>query len=209
MRSLPVREDIEWCTFSWQRVNDSDLPRVLLIGDSIAGSYFPGVVSRAEGVASVSLMATSKAVGDPALVRELAYATQDYCHSVIHFNNGLHGRHLSVEDYAAGLRQFVLALREHAPDATLVWATTTPKPSAEEGVKLDPEHNGRVVGRNRAAAGIMSEHGIGTNDLYAAVVDDIDVLSNGEGNVHFNDTGKALLAERVAETLLGVLRGRG
>lgn len=42
--TTPVREEIEWVNFRWDHALDTSLPRVLLIGDSIANGYH-GTVS--------------------------------------------------------------------------------------------------------------------------------------------------------------------
>jgi hypothetical protein len=38
----PARESIEWCDIWVSHANETNLPRVLLIGDSITRAYFPG-----------------------------------------------------------------------------------------------------------------------------------------------------------------------
>jgi hypothetical protein len=39
----PARESIEWCDIWISHANETNLPRVLLIGDSIAREYYPEV----------------------------------------------------------------------------------------------------------------------------------------------------------------------
>ena len=68
----PVRrEAIEWCDAWMPHMNDRDLPRVVLIGDSITRGYYPAVEQNLAGKAYVARITTSKAIGDPALLAEL------------------------------------------------------------------------------------------------------------------------------------------
>ena len=66
------RENIEWTDVWFPTSNDHDLPRVALIGDSITRAYFAAVESNLKGKAYCARIATSKAVGDPALPVQLA-----------------------------------------------------------------------------------------------------------------------------------------
>src|SRR5438094_10675238 len=67
----PAREAIEWCDIWISHANETNLPRVLLIGDSIARDYYPEVEKRLAGKAFVARLATSRFVADPVLPKEL------------------------------------------------------------------------------------------------------------------------------------------
>ena len=199
------RERIEWCNIRWERTNDQQLPRVLLIGDSITLGY-SGVVKRLlKGKANVDVLATSKCISDPALLKETAYAMEDYRHAVVHVNNGLHGWHVTEPDYEASLRAYVKKLRALAPKAGLVWASTTPVPSRQTGVTLDEKRNRVVLARNAIADKVMREHGVPVNDLYALVVGDLEQLTASKGNVHYGNQGKELQGKAVADAILNAL----
>ena len=64
------REAIEWCNIWIPDANETKLPRVLLIGDSITGGYGPKVADALKGKASVARLTTSKSIGDPALLAD-------------------------------------------------------------------------------------------------------------------------------------------
>ena len=64
---------------------------MLLIGDSITQGYYGQVAERLKGKASVARLTTSKSVGDPALLAEVALVLGQCRFDVVHFNNGLHG----------------------------------------------------------------------------------------------------------------------
>jgi len=200
------RETIEWCNIRWEQTNDKTLPRVLLIGDSIVVGYSGAVRKHLKGKANVDMLATSKAISDPAFLKEIAYALDGYEHAVIHFNNGLHGWHVTDEEYEASLRECMKRIRELSPGAKLIWANTTPVPSSKKGMKLEEKRNGVVLSRNAIAGKVTKELGVAVNDLYGLVIGDLDQLSANKGNVHYNEEGKNRQGEAVAraiQTLLG------
>jgi len=192
-----TRERTEWAILRWEQATDTTLPRVLLVGDSIANGYAPHVRKLLEGRALADLLATSKSVCDPALLLELTLATDGYEHAVIHFNNGLHGSHLTDGQYEAGLRRMVAKLRELAPRATLVWGSSTSAVTLPDK-QLDPEWNGVVLRRNEIAARVMTELGVPVDDLYAAIADHGDWHTD---SLHFSPEGYTALAESVAKSV--------
>src|SRR5690349_6051113 len=84
------REDIEWLDVWLPHVNDLDKPHVLLIGDSITRDYYPVVEAILTDQAYVGRLSTSKSLGDPALLAQIAQVLKEGRYRVIHFNNGLH-----------------------------------------------------------------------------------------------------------------------
>jgi len=204
-QTAPQRETIEWCNLRWDNTNDQKLPRVLLIGDSISVGYGGVVKERLKGKANVDTLATSKAISDPGWLKETTYAIEGYRHAVIHFNNGLHGGHVTGQDYESSLRDYVKKLRELAPQAKLIWANTTPVPSSQKGVALDEKGNATALARNAIAGRVMKEAGIPINDLYSLVVGDIEKLTASKGNLHYNNKGKALQGQVVADAILKAL----
>src|ERR1700756_2181623 len=86
-----ARESIEWCDIWISHANETNLPRVLLIGDSITRAYYPAGEKRLTGKAFVARLATSRFVADPVLLKEIAMVLDETRFAVIHFNNGMHG----------------------------------------------------------------------------------------------------------------------
>src|SRR3954470_22791998 len=68
--ATPARESIEWCDIWISHANETNLPRVLLIGDSIARDYYPEVEKRLAGKAFVRRLTTSRFIADPVLLKE-------------------------------------------------------------------------------------------------------------------------------------------
>src|SRR5436190_5572477 len=121
-----ARESIEWCDIWVSHANETNLPRILLIGDSIARDYYPEVEKRLAGKAFVARLATSRFVADPVLLKEIELVLNDAKFDVIQFNNGMHGWQHSEAEYRKAFPKFIKTIRAHAPKARLIWATTTP-----------------------------------------------------------------------------------
>ena len=176
---------------------------MLLIGDSITGGYGQQVADGLKGKASVARLTTSKSIGDPALLAEVALVLDQCRFDVVHFNNGLHGWGYSEDEYQKHFPELVATIRKHAPKAKLIWATITPM---RQSGKLDviAEGTKRVLARNKIAEGIVTKEGIAVDDLYGLVKDHPEYWSND--GVHFNGKGVAVEAEQVAKRILENLK---
>ena len=191
------RESQDWCTISikTKAANGPALPLVLLIGDSITVRYAAEVGAALKDRAYVSLLGTSKAVGDPALLDEIKLVLRQNAYSVIHFNYGLHG---GIAGYRQGFADVLATLQRYAPGAKLVWATTTPC-QQKDGV---PDKN--VIERNQIAAEHIAKAGIAVNDLYSLVAKHPKPLWDG-GGVHYTAEGTALQSKQVAQVITPLL----
>ena len=197
-----VREDIEWLDVWLPNTNGHDLSRVLLIGDSITRGYGPQVEADLKGKAYVGRMATSKSLGDPALLEEVALVLQEQAFDVIHFNNGMHGAGYSEEEYAAALPALLATLRRYAPNAKLIWASTTDVRQRDHLETVDQKTD-RIVQRNRAAAAIVQQESIPIDDLFSLVRGHPDY--HAQDGVHFSDKGSEILAAQVSDSIAKLL----
>jgi hypothetical protein len=188
------RESIEWCDIWISHANQTNLPRVLLIGDSITRDYYHDVEKQLEGKAYVARLATSRFASDPVLLQEIALLLDNTKFDVIHFNNGMHGWQHSEEEYRSAFPKMLKAIRAHAPKAKLVWAATTPLKESKPNNATEASDE-RIAARN--AIGLECIKG---RDI---VVDDLNVLVRGHpeyhsDNVHFNEDGIRIEAAQVA-----------
>src|SRR5882757_7030409 len=142
----PVRENTEWLDIWMPHTNDRGLPRVLLIGDSITRGYGRQVEINLKDKAYVARLATSKSLGDPALLEQVALVLKEQSFDVIHFNNGMHGDGYTEEQYGAALPGLLEVLRRLAPRAKLMWATTTDVRVKNNIAEIDPKTD-RIVRR--------------------------------------------------------------
>lgn len=192
------REPIEWCDVWVTKCTGSDLPRALLIGDSITKSYYSTVNERLKDQYAFARLATSKCVGDPLLYKELDLVLSEYDFEVIHFNNGMHGWDYSEKEYAVGLKETMDWLLQAAPGRRIIWANTTPVREREELAKLNEERTARVRERNRIAAELARERGMEINDLFSVVVDRPELYCDA---VHFTTEGQAALGNQAADII--------
>ena len=191
------RESIEWCDLWIAHANETNLPRVLLIGDSITRAYYPAVEKNLAGKAYVGRLATSAFVSDPILLKEIAMVLDAYPFDVIHFNNGMHGWGHSETEYRQAFPKFLAVIKAHAPHARLIWANTT---TLKESPKLPPANqteasDERIAARNAIALEFIRPAGIEVDDLYSLTRGHPDYHSD---NVHFNKQAIALQAKQVA-----------
>jgi acyl-CoA thioesterase-1 len=186
-----------------------DLPRVLLIGDSISIGYTLPARTLLDGKANVHRIPTN---GGPTtrglqqLDRWLGPSRWD----VIHFNFGLHDlkhadakgglvdaseapRQVELDAYRDNLRAIVRRLKETG--ATLIWCTTTPVPPGAKGRVAGDE-----VAYNAVAADVMKDEGVATNDLHAFAAARLAEIGK-PADVHYTPAGYAVLAEQVARRI--------
>ncbi|MGJ8675978.1 MAG: SGNH/GDSL hydrolase family protein [Akkermansiaceae bacterium] len=195
---------------------EADLPKVLIIGDSISIGYTPHVVQLLKGDAIVKHHkgnAQHTGLG----LEEIDLWIGETKWDVIHFNWGLwdlcyrhpkskvQGRRdkvngtitTSIELYEDNLDKLVTRLKR--TDAKLIWAHTTVVPEEEAG---------RFVGDdkkyNAAAARVMQKHGIAIDDLYSLTADFSPDLFKGPGDVHYTNDGYEKIAKQVADEILSI-----
>jgi hypothetical protein len=190
------KESIEWCDIWISHANETNLPRVLLIGDSISRDYYPSVEKRLEGKAYVGRLSTSAFISDPILLKEIKMVLTEYKFDVIHFNNGMHGWQHSEKEYEKAFPKFLKTIQKYAPNAKLIWANTTPlkaSPNLPPGNDTQATDE-RIAARNAIALKFVQAAGIPVDDLNSLVRGHPEFHSD---NVHFNSHGVDLEAVQV------------
>ena len=190
-----------------------DLPKALLIGDSISIGYTPHVVAALKGQVEVIRHrgnAQHTGTGLKMLDRWVGKTQWD----VIHFNWGLWDlcyRHpqsksqggrdkargtltTSLEQYEKNLDQ--LASRLKKTKAKLIWAHTSTVPEGEAGRKVGDDDK-----YNEAAARVMKKHGIRMNDLNSLTDDFPPELFVKPGDVHYKPEGSKKIGQAVAKEI--------
>jgi hypothetical protein len=193
----PARESIEWCDIWISHANETNLPRVLLIGDSITRAYYREVEKHLEGKAYVGRLSSSAFISDPVLAKQIEMVLSQYKFDVIHFNNGMHGWQHSEKEYEQAFPEFIKVVQKNAPGAKLIWANTTPlkvSPNlpADNQTQATDE---RIAARNAIALKLVQAKGIPEDDLNTPMRGHPELHSD---NVHFNEQGVALQAAQVA-----------
>lgn len=202
-----------------------ELPRVLILGDSISIGYTPYVREMLQGEAEV--VRPVRGENEPENCAGTLHGVQEIDRwlkiggghwDVIHFNFGLHDlkrvdpetgdasnradhpRQSEPEAYARQLEKIVAKLQ--ATQARLIFATTTPVPSG--GVRphrdaADP----RIF--NDIAVAIMRRHEVAVNDLYEFARPRLKELQRPV-NVHFTEAGSRALAGEVVRHIREALQ---
>ena len=194
------------------RANErEDLPRVLLLGDSISLGY--------DQPARDLLAGKVRVHHPPENCQSTVYGLEkieewlgDEPWDVIHFNWGIWDAHhleddrlrTTTEEYEHNLRKLVSRLK--ATGAKLIWASTTPmKTLHQNGIRVEGSD---IPVRNDIARKVMIENAIPINDLYGEMLTHVGRLQGDDG-CHFTPEGYAFLAQRVAERVLNTYEGEG
>lgn len=196
--SARQREGTEWSITYNYNANQSQLPRVLLIGDSICNGYQTLVRDKLAGTAYVSFWATSKCCTDPSYLKELGFILGEYDYQVIHFNNGLHSLDTDRTAWEAALRAAFELLKQDGQGARIIWASSTPL--------KDPALTEKAKTLNAIAARVVAELGCPTDDLFA-LMDPHDRDKLWSDTFHYKTEGREMQAAQVAESVKPLLAG--
>jgi hypothetical protein len=209
--------------------NNPALPNVLIYGDSISIHYTERLRAKLNGKANVYRLYCNG--GDSgSFIGKMNKMQTTMCDEqlvdpwtfewdVIQFNIGLHdlkyldgnkldkvnGKQVSsIETYKKNLKDIIVYLKELAPDATLIFATTTP---------VAPEEAGRKAGDskkyNAAAREVLVAYPeIEINDLYAFTLPHHAEWGIAPDNVHYNEKGWSAQGDEVAGIILSALAGK-
>lgn len=181
-----------------------DLPRVLVLGDSVSMHYHPFLEDALRGEAVVVRPEDNCTSTRRALVRLEGWLADAGEVKVVQVNFGLHDLKrlpqsggecwVPLPDYRANLRWIVETVQ--ATGATVRWCNTTPIPPDATG----PERHTEDVARyNAAASEVMAEVGVPVTNLYSFALG-VEHLRR-ERNVHWTPAGSAALAGCVADGL--------
>ena len=184
-------ETFEWDNVWWEHTENKEAKRILYIGDSISCGTRGYITALAGPEYLCDGFGTSKALDNPFFKPSLElFLNQHSRCDLILFNNGLHGWHLSEEEYGKYYEDMLSFLTgRQAPVAILL--TTD--------VLNDPERNCRVEARNAIAAALGEKHGARVIDLYRLAVDNPE--AHTQDCVHFTPEGYELLAKYILKEI--------
>ena len=191
-------------------IKDPKRPRVLLIGDSILSGYMAHAIKQIEGKAYVDAWVNpynqSEHLNTKILPEVLAKGPYD----VIHFNMGLHGwpeGRIKPGTFEPLTKGYVEMLKAKLPNATLIWASSTPVLLEGDVKKLDPVINANILEQNRMAAKVMAECGVPVSDFYGLLVDKLDLARGGKDKFHWTPPAYKILGDNCVEAVLKALPG--
>jgi len=190
----------------FERTTMSDMPRVLLLGDSIRMSYQPHVAHLLDGTADVvgpaencqyslyTLSSLGRWIGD--------LGKPD----IVHWNNGIHdsghnpGRspvQIPIDMYRANLEFILEQLTALTPN--VIWATITPvHPDRPFCDTQWAWRNEEIDQYDEVARKLMAEKDVPINDLHTLVWSNVSEFLN-EDQLHLSDAGQRACARAVAD----------
>lgn len=187
-------------------VDKPDLPRVLIVGDSISIGYTPRVRRLLKGVANVHRPKTNcrwSAYGDKHIEEWVGDSKWD----VIHFNFGLWDWYgwrqetkATPESYGKSLESIIKKIRKKSSAKLIFGITTPPCVTAERNAHIVVSGD-RAQEFNKAARAVMEKHKVGVNNLYDPIIKRRAELQLAENDVHYNNNGRDILAQRVASRI--------
>ena len=197
--------------------NAKELPKVLIIGDSISLGYTEPVKKSLNGIADVSRPGENCQHSGNGVIKIKSWiGTTKW--DVIHFNFGIWDTHLldakgnivhpdpasgdvhvryTPEQYKENLTEIVKILK--GTGAKLIWASTTPI-MCRTGARFETISN-----YNKIAASIMKENGIEIDDLYNYVIKDVKEWQSTD-QVHYTPAGYLEIAKQVTASIEKTLK---
>ena len=171
-----MREKYEWIHSWCDETQEHNLPRVLLVGDSIAHGYQEKVRERLRGICRVDYVATSYPIDSKFYNDLVMNFVKDANYDIVHFNHGLHGAHMCKRMYKSRVKQLTEKIAKHAK---VVLATTTL--AYEEGnKKYNAVWHPLVKARNAALYELAAEKCYVIDDLFT-------VSKHMPASLRFND----------------------
>lgn len=202
--------------------DDPNLPRVMIIGDSISVGYTDEVRRLLAGKVNVHRVAGNAGPSSSGVDKMKEWlAPTNGTWDVIHFNFGLHdlklgtggkdnqpyatsdGHQVSIEDYEKNLSQIVAKFK--TTGAALVWCSTTPVPAGKVDPPRQPDD---VIKYNEVARQVMIKNGVAIDNLFTAALTRLPDIQLSQ-NVHYTKEGYAELAKQVAVSIEDALKKRG
>ena len=185
-------ERLEWDNVWFEEATHPENKRVLYIGDSISCGTRHQATLATDGKICFDGYGTSKAVDNPYFKDSIRlYAAQQERRNAVIFNNGLHGFHLSTEEYAEHYEDMVKFLIEEFSGTTvaLVLSTTVRE---EDTAK-------KVIERNCAVLEIAAKYDLPIIDIHTLSVARLGEID--EDGVHFSQAGYMPFAEVIVKRL--------
>ena len=197
-------------------IEDSRLPRVLIIGDSISGHYLERLRLLMDGKANIVGEAsmdknknTWAAVGNRFYRSDAAsrgddlknYLAESGPWDIVHFNNGIHmfsrAKPGDEKPYAEQLRKVVATIRESG--AVCLFANSTGTP-ADNTIPSSPNYLTNCRAFNAAAEEVMRELSVPVTDIHGLIQPRIKELISAD-LIHTNAEADQMMAELIATRL--------
>lgn len=204
-------------------VKNPDLPRILVVGDSISMGYRGFITDHFKGKAYVDYWVggswfgeTAKGPDSPAkrawngVLSNGPYDVISWNAMTLHMWNGAPGR-CDESTYPSNMTEIVEHLQKTAPNTKLIWIRCTPwRTTPETGrATFDPVRNDVIVRLNKVTDEIMVKHGIPEVDLYSICEKKLETIPAGsKDSVHWNQDVSREMAGLIIKEIEKVLPGK-
>lgn len=192
------------------------MPRILLLGDSIRGSYQSHVARLLDGTAEVVSPAENCQYSLYTLSSLNRWIDTLGQPDVVHWNNGLHDSghnptrspvQIPIDMYRANLAFILDRLTNLTPN--VIWATTTPvHPDRPFSDTQWSWHNHEIDPYNDVARDLMESRDVVINDLHTLVWNNVSEFLE-EDQLHLSEAGQQACARAVADCILTFLPPQG
>ena len=190
-----MKENIEWIRSWCEDTDNKNLPRALLIGDSINEGYQGKVREALKDICCVDYISTSYSVNTNLYERLLLCFENDSEYDIIHFNNGLHGEDIPVGVYKAKIKSLLKKFKCR----NMIIATST-RVYNTGNETIDEKWEKRLEKLNIAVKEIAEAEGYLLNDLYE-VSRNISSSQRHEDGTHYSDEGYDVFARQVTRVI--------
>lgn len=187
-KNIEIYEKYEWDNMWIEHANESERKRVAYIGDSISCGIRGLITQRTNEDILCDGFGTSKSADNPFYIKSFEFFLEQLPQvSDIIINNGLHGWHLSDEQYKKHFDESIeFLIKKYNRSRVFIVLTTA---------LLDNEKNKRVIARNKIAQTIAQKHSLAIIDLYKITEENKDkYLDDG---VHLNKKLYEKLADEI------------
>jgi sialate O-acetylesterase len=207
-------EELRFSLLTELHAEDPALPRVLVIGDSIAIGQIETLRQVLAGKANILPGSQYKGRGLHTSVHALkdewlaVLLRERGPFDVVQFNMGVHefggatDPDASSIPYGERLREVVKTIRTANPDGKVIWVSST-------GTRPDnttrPLYLAGAIAYNRAAAKVMAEEGVPVSDLFALTQPKVDEYI-GDDNIHIRLEKRPEISRYLAENILRELK---
>ena len=195
-QNKPLSERLE--KYEWDRMwiedtEDKTAKRVLYIGASTSAKIFPHATEASNRTILFNNFASSKALDNPYYYPTVkAFIEQCPRRDAIILQNGLHGWHLSEEEYGRLYYELMMAIKTDFPGVPMFVALTT-------AINENEDNAHRVVPRNEATISAAKKVGVEIIDLYRTALENIELLS--PDGLHFTAEGYKKLGCKLVESI--------
>lgn len=196
------KETFEWIHSWCDYTQNKELPRVLLIGDSICWGYNEIVREKLRGVCYVDFLSTSYAIDNTLYTKLVKDFVANSEYDLVHFNFGLHGYHISKAAFEKRMTKLLNDIKSKCKNLGLCLTTAVNK---EGNKKPDPKWMKKVIERNEFYKEYALKNNIKFDDLYSISLSMPKEKRLNDG-VHYERDGYELFANQIENFVKEVLK---